>query len=359
MCSAAPSAVCCPCPPSPQRSIRAGWGWRPSAEPCSAAAASSAAGASSSTASSSSSSAATSVDASVDAASFLLPALPSRTPALSSIASQISPRVDDVRASSAAARAAGSRGARASLSARRTSTTGAASAGARCLGSGAPTGDSAPPAADRLAHGPVDVLSAAAQSPAVTRSPLRLVDAWRNASLSSLACAAHFSTSWGATGTHSIPISTPSSPFPVDAALAWSCAKLMPSRSISIHLPTGVVWYPGPPKKPFPGLSTTRTELFHLRVPFMPQWRSHRAGSCHDTLCLFSLVATSHGPHRHRIMPCVPCPGWNMPHLFLHTTMTGFSSSVGGGSGLQTFPLETHCSQYHSPVGMASILRHR
>ena len=96
---------------------------------------------------------------------------------------------------SAAAHAAGSSGARASLSAMRTSTSGAASAGARCLGRGAPTAASAPPAADRLAHGPVDVLSAAAQSPAVTRSPERFVDATRNASLSSLACAAHLSTS--------------------------------------------------------------------------------------------------------------------------------------------------------------------
>ena len=146
---------------------------------------------------------------------------------------------------------------------------------------------------------------------------------------------------------------------PVAAALAWSCAKLMPSRSISIHLPTGVVWYPGPPRKPLPGLSTTRTELFHLRVPLMPQCASHRAGSCHETLCLPSLVATSHGPHRHRIMPLVPWPGWNMPALFLHTTVTGFSSSVGAGSGLQTFPFFWHSSQYHSPVGIASILRHR
>ena len=79
-------------------------------------------------------------------------------------------------------------------------------------------------------------------------------------------------------------------------------------------------------------MSTTRTELFHLRVPLMPQRASHRAGSCHETLCLPSLVATSHGPHRHRIMPLVPWPGWNMPTLFLHTTVTGFSSSVGAAS---------------------------
>eukprot|EP00982_Pelagococcus_subviridis_P003507 26343-Pelagococcus_subviridis.AAC.12 len=245
---------------------------------------------SSSRSSSSSSSSSSSLEAPRSAAAATSP---SRTPALNSTAS--ASRAPPFEALTASA-IVESRGAPASINALSAVKTLDESAGARCRGNGAPIVVSAPPAADRSAHGPVAVCIATAQSFAVTRNPARLDDALANASRKSFAAAAASFGSNGSTGASGGGVSiSPAAAFAaasfillVSTAAAIACAGVIPSSCISNHFPIGMSWYPSPPRNPFPGSITTLMDDFHFFAT-LPQCASHFLGS--NSSCLPSKVA--------------------------------------------------------------------
>ena len=202
-------------------------------------------------------------------------------------------------------------------------------------------------AADRLAHGPVDVLSAAAQSPAVTRSrALRGRDEERLSQFPRLRRAL------SRREVHGDPLNPhldAVSPLPVAAALAWSCAKLMPAFHLHpLAYQRGLV--SGPAQKPAPvehhadralPLGSLMPQCLPGRVPAMkrcacPPQRPPRTARTGTGSCRWFPGRMEHADlvfaHDHDWVLILCRRGW----------------------GLQTFPFFWHSSQYHSPVGIAS-----